>query len=57
MDAHTRENWRKIRDTLEAAGKTDNHYYKRALAILAGKPDPLDRYNGQEHVPSSDRRP
>jgi len=46
MDAETRENWRRIRDTLEAAGKTDNHYYRRALAILAGRPDPFDRYDG-----------
>ena len=46
MDAQTRENWRKIRDHLEAAGKTDNHYYRRALAILAGRPDPFDRYDG-----------
>lgn len=42
MHPDTRENWRKIKDALEAAGKTDNWYYKRALAILAGKPDPLD---------------
>jgi hypothetical protein len=41
MDPQTRENWRKIRDALEAAGKTDNWYYKRAVAILAGRPDPL----------------
>ena len=46
MDAQTRENWRKIRDALEAAGKTDNHYYRRAIAILAGRPDPFDRYDG-----------
>ncbi len=46
MDAQTRENWRKIRDTLEAAGKTDNHYYRRALAILATGRDPFDRYDG-----------
>lgn len=45
MDAQTRENWRKIRDVMEAAGKTDNHYYRRALAILAGRPDPFDRYD------------
>lgn len=49
MDAQTRENWCKIRDALEAAGKTDNHYYRRALAILAGRPDPFDHYNGREH--------
>lgn len=48
MDGQTRENWRKIRDALEAAGKTDNHYYRRALAILAGMPDPFDRYDVTE---------
>lgn len=48
MDAQTRENWRKIKAALEAAGKTDNHYYRRALAILAGRPDPFDRYDGME---------
>jgi len=41
MDAHERENWRKIKEALEAAGKTDNWYYKRAVAILAGGADPL----------------
>jgi hypothetical protein len=51
MDGQTRENWRKIRDALEAAGKTENHYYRRALAILAGRPDPFDRYDGS--VPGS----
>ena len=48
MDDQTRENWRRIRDTLEAAGKTDNHYYRRALAILGGRPDPFDRYDVME---------
>ena len=46
MDPQTRDNWQRIKDVLEAAGKTENHYYKRALAILNGKPDPFDRYNG-----------
>ena len=45
MDAPELENWRKIKTALEAAGKTDNHYYRRALAILAAKPDPFDRYD------------
>jgi len=45
MDPDTRENWRKIRDHLEAVGKTDNHYYRRAVAILQGGPDPFDRYH------------
>lgn len=42
MNKHELDNWRKIKAALEAANKTDNHYYKRAVAILTGKPDPLD---------------
>ncbi len=45
MDPQTRENWRKIKAALEAAGKTDNHYYRRAVVILQGRPDPFDRYD------------
>ena len=41
MDAETRANWMKIKLALEKAGKTDSWYYKRAVRILAGKPDPL----------------
>lgn len=48
MDPQTLENWRKIKTALERAGKTDNHYYRRALAILAGRPDPFDRYHWNE---------
>jgi len=40
MDAETLENWRKIKAALEAAGKTDCDYYRRAVAILSGKSDP-----------------
>lgn len=42
MDKNELTNWRKIKAALEAANKTDTHYYKRAVAILAGKPDPLN---------------
>jgi hypothetical protein len=41
MDAETRANWLKVKIALEKAGKTNCMYYKRALLILAGKPDPL----------------
>ncbi len=41
MDKAERDNWAKVKAALEAAGKTDCFYYKRAVAILAGKPDPL----------------
>lgn len=42
MDRHTLENWRKIEQALREAGKTDSFFYKRAVAILAGKSDPLE---------------
>jgi len=42
MDKEERENWRKVRDALQAANKTDSMFYKRAVAILAGEEDPLD---------------
>jgi len=45
MDAQTRENWRRVKEHLERAGKTDNQYYKRALKILSGQPDRFDRFN------------
>ena len=35
------ENWQKIKDHLEAEELTDTTYYKRAVAILEGKGDPL----------------
>tara|TARA_Y100000033_G_scaffold28677_1_gene27248 strand:- start:112 stop:261 length:150 start_codon:yes stop_codon:yes gene_type:complete len=44
MDAQTLENWRKVKAALEAAGITDSVFYKRACAICAGLPDPLDRH-------------
>jgi hypothetical protein len=41
MDSRTYENWRKVKEALENAGKTDCMFYKRAVMILAGKLDPL----------------
>ena len=35
------ENWKKVKEALEKANKTDSYYYKRAVNIVAGKPDPL----------------
>lgn len=34
--------WLKVKEALEQAGKTDCMYYRRAVAILDGKPDPLN---------------
>jgi hypothetical protein len=41
MDRRTVENWQKVKKALEKAGKTDSMFYKRAVAIVAGRPDPL----------------
>jgi hypothetical protein len=41
MDKHTLENWRKVKVALEKAGLTESMFYRRAVAILSGRPDPL----------------
>ena len=41
MDRHTLENWKKIKELMEKQGRTETYFYKRAMAILAGSPDPL----------------
>ena len=34
-------NWERIREALEKADLTETFYYKRAVAITGGKPDPF----------------
>lgn len=46
MDKRTRENWKKIKQVLEEAGKTDCFFYKRALIICEGGKDPFDKIDG-----------
>tara|TARA_B100001093_G_C26778781_1_gene993601 strand:+ start:1212 stop:1340 length:129 start_codon:yes stop_codon:yes gene_type:complete len=41
MDKTELENWEKVKAALEEADKTDSYFYKRAVAITSGKPDPL----------------
>jgi hypothetical protein len=41
MDAHTHENWVKIKKSFEASGNTNNHFYKRACEIVKTGKDPL----------------
>lgn len=41
LDQHTRENWQRIKEALEAAGKTNCYFYKRAISILVYGVDPL----------------
>jgi hypothetical protein len=42
MDEHTRNNWKKIKESFEASGNTNNLFYTRACAIASGRKDPLD---------------
>jgi hypothetical protein len=35
-----KEKWQKVKEALEAAGKTNCHYYHRAVAITQGRQDP-----------------
>ena len=42
MDKQEIDNWKKVKEALEEADKTDSMFYKRAVAIIAGKPDPLE---------------
>jgi hypothetical protein len=42
MDQHTLNNWKKIKETFEASGNTDNMFYKRAIAILKTGKDPME---------------
>ena len=42
MDKQELDNWKKVKSALEKAEKTDCYFYKRAIAILEGKPDPLE---------------
>lgn len=41
MNDAEKKNWEKVRDALEAAGKTESYFYKRAVAICKGETDPL----------------
>ena len=40
MDKTTYENWVRIKEALEASGKTDSFFYKRAVYIVQNKRDP-----------------
>ena len=42
MDAHTRENWARVKAALERANKTNTYFYKRAVAILKTGKDPME---------------
>ena len=35
------QNWKTIKEAMDASGNTDNYFYKRAVAIVGGGSDPL----------------
>jgi hypothetical protein len=40
VDKTTYENWVRVKEALEASGKTDSFFYKRAVYIVQNKRDP-----------------
>ena len=49
MSDEERTNWQRIKDAMEEKGTTDNFFYKRAVAIVDGKPDPLKPLEQQQY--------
>ena len=41
MDHQTKEDWEKVKEALEKAEQVDSDFYKRAVALSLGLPDPL----------------
>jgi hypothetical protein len=48
------ENWQRIKDYMEKTQTTDNYFYKRAVAIVANKKDPLDKFNPTDTTDHTD---
>ena len=44
MDHRTKENWEKVKESLEEAGQVNTDFYKRAVALSLGLPDPLLKF-------------
>lgn len=42
MEQRELDNWKKVKASLESAGKTDCMFYKRAVLIVNGKKDLLE---------------
>ena len=41
MKQKERDNWKKVKEALEEADKTDCYFYRRAVAIVDGGDDPI----------------
>lgn len=44
MDKQTKENWEKVKEALEEADQIDSDFYRRAVALSLGLPDPLLKF-------------
>lgn len=42
MEPEQLKKWRKVKEALKKAGKTDSLFYKRAVAVVKGGEDPGD---------------
>ena len=52
MDEHTYNNWVKVKETFEESENTENFYYQRAVQIVLGNPDPIDKMINQDNAAS-----
>ena len=48
------QNWKIIKEKLEKNSATENFYYKRACAIVEGKPDPMKNLKNLGHGTQDD---
>ena len=55
MDYKTEKNWQKIKDHFDSLPefKRDNMFYKRAVAILDKKTDPLEKDHASWGTPAA----
>jgi len=44
MDEKTKQNWQKVKEALEASGKTDSIFYRRAVSIIHTGHDPFESF-------------
>lgn len=54
MDQTSYDNWVKVKDALEQSGNVDNFYYKRAVQIVMGNPDPIDNLTKNSNTSQDD---
>ena len=48
-------NWERIKDYMEEMSTTENYFYKRAVAIIAGQDDPMANFEPVDPTDPTDR--